>query len=117
MPLKIEKYKPHFLEIATVTVNAGSTSDIEYTFSDDLIISRLFIWSIDGSSLFNVFITGRIEDEYFTHDSVPAQIFNTDRRDAYELNWKVTNGTKLYLSITNNTASALTLRVFAEVTK
>jgi len=117
MPIKLENFKPHWLEIKSTTISAGATENIEYTFSDDLVIVRLFIWADDGSSLYDVLVTMRIEDEYITHDSIPAELFNTDQKDAYVLNWKVTNGQKLYMSITNNKASAVTLYIFAEIVK
>ena len=117
MPYKIERFKPHWLLIATKTVTAGGTETIEHTFDDDLVINRLFIWASDGSSLYDVLLTIRIEDEYVTHDSVPAELFNTDQRDAYELKWSVGKGEKLYISITNNKTTNVTLYVLAEVTK
>lgn len=119
MTMKIEKFKPHWLDISdgTVTIAAGNTESIEYTFSDDLRIKKIFIWATDGSDLYNVTMTLRIEDEFITHDSVPAQLFNQSPFHAIELDWLVKNGNKLYLNITNNTAASITLRVFLEVEK
>lgn len=117
MPIKIENYKPHFLEIASKSISASGSADIEYTFSDELTIVRLFIWETSGADLYNVSMTLRIEDEYITHDSIPAEIFNTDRRDAWELNWRVKNGTKLYMTLTNNGSSTVNVKVFAEIVK
>ena len=117
MVLKIEMFKPHFLEIWSGSIDAGDTETIEYTFEDNLTIVRLFIWASDGSDLYDVVMTLRIEDEYITHDSIPCQMFNTNYHRAPVLNWNVVNGNKLNLSITNNKTSAISLRVFVEVVK
>lgn len=117
MAYKIERFKPHFLLLKQVTVGAGATEDFEETFSDSLLIKHLLVWATDGSDLYDVLATIRIEDETITHDSVPLELFNTDLDKAIELNWSVREGEKIRVSITNNKTTDITLNFILVIEK
>lgn len=117
MAIKIEKFRPHFLKLFEKTVASGDTENGEVTFSDSFRIKKIFLVETSGTSLNNVTISLRIDDETITHDKIPATMFTESNRYNPDLNWSVVNGNKLYYGITNNTASSITVIGYAIIDK
>jgi len=98
-------FKLIFKDLGYKTVSAGGSQSWEWNSDDEYILKHVLVIERDDLSLSKCLLTGRIEQNYWTFDRVPASIFGRDIRTAWELNYELPKNQKVYISIENTDTS------------
>jgi len=117
MAYKIERVKPHYLELGTVTVTAGGTSKQTVTLNDDMTIQDIFFIETAGVNTKKVTVSIQIEDEIITHDKAPLYLFDPENRYKQKITLVVRNGEKMTFGFENNDTTDASITIIAVITK
>lgn len=96
------------------TVSAGGYAEIEWTPDEAVKIHRLLITERNGASLNNVQVYLSTPSMTITRDYAPALYFTNEFQRNQPIDLDVPAGAKIYMKITNNTASAIDVDVIFE---
>jgi len=100
--------KIYFRQIEVGSISAGSTASDSYTADRDYTIKRIYVKEYTATEVGTRFLncTFRIDDYVFTLDEVRAEIFDTYKNQAEDLNIDFGKGKTFYYSITNEHGSS-----------
>jgi len=100
-----------FKEIFYGTIGSGASEDIKYQSDGDYIIKHILIIDKDDLSLSKLRVTVSLEQTALTKDTVPATVFGRNIRDAWTIDWAITKGQVLKMTIKNEDSTDRTISV------
>ena len=117
MVYKIERIKPHYLELATVTITAGGTEKKLVKVSDDITIEDLVFIETAGADTKKITVTMRVEDEVVMHDRAPVYLFDITNQNRYKITFSVRANEEIEFGFENNDTVDANITIIAVITK
>ena len=103
-----------YLRTFNKSIANGSYAEVEWTPDEAVKIQRILINERGGTSLDNVQVYLKTPSVTITRDYAPAVYFTNDYQKNLPLNLDVPAGAKIYMKITNSTASDINVDVIFE---
>jgi len=103
-----------YLRVFNKSVSAGSYAEIEWTPDEAVKIQRILINERSGADLYNVQVYLSTPSLTITRDYAPAIYFTNEYQRNLPVDLEVPAGAKIYMKITNSTASDINVDVIFE---
>jgi len=101
------------LKFKTLVISASASSSGEDYFAPEkpIILKKILVHEESGTALHDVHIKISVADIPYTKDTIPCYLLDCYYNQAPELNYPVEKGSRIDITITNDTASDVVVRV------
>lgn len=103
-----------FKTLTASSVANGSYSELEWTPDRDITIKKMLVNERSGTDLYNVQLYITISDVPYTRDYVPAEVIGKNPEYCWKPDLRVPKGAKIYVKVSNNSGSTISLDVIFE---
>jgi len=108
----------HFRTLASISLAAGANfteADARWTADRSYIIKRIYFLEKTGEPLYQLEVTGRVEEFVFTKEYVSARVFGVDIQTAPELNISLPDRKTISFAGTNRSTITYNFYIILEL--